>query len=423
MIVPRSFRVLRHRDFALVQVGNAVSNLGTWMQYVGLGWATRELTDSTLVLGLAFASQFTPFLFVTPIAGVVADRYDRRRVVLAMNLFMAVPPIVIGLMVARGTITVAWLLVLSLILGTANAMAAPASQAVVPALVPAAELPQAVGFQTTAMNLARIAGPSVGGVAIGAWGLDWAFYLNGLSFLAVVVAWAAVRPEGTRATGVAAEPFLSSLRRGAAYARSETVIRRLVMLSGVLALFPYHAALMPVIARDVLDGGVSAYGMLSSATGFGAVVGAFIATEINTDRQRRLTITNGAMAAGLAIVALSFSRNLTLSVCCLAVFGLGFFSFMAPSTTVIMMMTPDGYRGRVLGLFTMVNTGGVPIAAVTGGLLSAWLGPTTTVLIGGTAMASFAIWFAASRSLRLLGAPSPPGEADQPLSGVSPSTS
>ncbi len=409
MKLPRSLRVLRHRDYALVQIGNGVSNLGTWMQYVGLGWATRELTDSSFVVALAFASQFAPFLFLTPIAGVVADRYDRRRLVIVTNLIMAVPPIVIGLMVSRGTITVAWLLVLSVILGMANAMSAPAAQAVIPALVPLAEVPQAIGFQSTAQNLARIAGPSVGGLAIGAWGLDWAFYLNSFSFLGVVAAWAAVRPSGTRAEVHSAESFLTRLRQGAAYAWAQPLIRRLVLLAGALSLFPYHAPLMPVIARDVLNGGVSAYGLLSSATGIGAVAGAFIASEINTDRQRRIAITFGSISAGLGIVVFSQSRNLTLSACCLAVFGLGYFLFMAPSTTVVMMIAPDEYRGRVMGLFAMITVGGVPIASVSAGLLGAWLGPTKTVLIGATVMAGFSIWFAAARSLRLLGAP--PGSA------------
>jgi MFS family permease len=399
-LVPRSFRVLRHRDFALVQVGNFVSNLGTWMQYVGLGWATRDLTSSTFVLGLTFAAQFGPSLVLSPISGVVADRLDRRRATMVGNALMAGPPLATALLIAGDGLTVARLLLLTTLGGVLQAMTFPASVAVVPRLVPHAEIAQAVSFTSAATNMARIAGPSIGGLAIRIGGVSWAFALNGLSFLAVVVAWVAVRPEGTQAEARAREPFFHGLREGVRYARRDVGLRRLLVLNAVLSLFVFHAPLMPVFARDVLDGGVSAYGVLTTATGVGAVLGACVAGELLTDRRRRGAIGVGAVLSSASLVLFAASRVLLLSAACLVAFGLGYFLLAATTTTVVMLAVEDDYRGRLMGLLQMASVGGVPIAGLVGGLLGSALGAPATVALGSSLMLAYALWFVASRALR-----------------------
>lgn len=392
--LPRSLQVLRHRDYALVQVGNAVSNLGTWMQYVAIGWTLVQLTSWPFAVSMSFVAQFGPALVLSPLTGVVADRFDRRRTVMLGNLFMALPPLVIAWLVAHDRIGIRSLLLLAGLGGVGLAFTNPASNAVLPALVPAAEVHQAVTFGATAVNVMRVLGPSVGGFAIARWGPDWAFTLNGISFLAVVVAWMLVRPANTRPAAHPGEGFLTRLREGMRYAMARRALRRLLGLNAVVATFVFHAPLMPLFAVSVLGGDAHTLTVLTTATGVGAVVGAFLAGELRSDARRAFVVSFGALACSGALVVFSRSRSLLLSCSCLVLFGLGYFLFLATSQSMLVMTVHDEYRGRVQGLLGTVSIGGVPIAAVLAGWFGSWFSPPTAVLIGALVMLACALWFA-----------------------------
>jgi MFS family permease len=351
---------------------------------------------------LTFASQFGPALLLSPVSGAVADRFDRRRLTMLGNGLMAVPPLVTAALLATDHISVGGLLVLTTLGGVLQAMTFPASVAVVPQLVSELEVPQAISFTSAATNLARVVGPSIGGLAIRVGGVSWAFALNGCSFLAVVLAWLFVRPEGTRAPSRHREPFLRNLREGLRYARHTPGLRGLLLLNAVMSLLVFHAPLMPVFARDVLHGGVSTYGVLTTATGVGAVLGASVAGEIMTDRRRRWAIGVGAVLSSGALVGFSASRALALSTACLVGFGIGWFLLAATTTTVLMLVAEDAYRGRLMGLLQMATTGGVPVAGLLGGALGNALGAPGTVALGSSLMLAYSLWFVASRGLRLV---------------------
>jgi MFS family permease len=395
-LLPRSVRVLRHRDFAFVQLGNAVSNLGTWMQYVGIGWALSGLTRWPLALGMSFVAQFGPSFVLGPVAGAAADRFDRRRIVIISTVASALPAAAIGLLITRGELTIGRLLFLATLGGIAQAFTQPAATAIVPRLVPAEEIHEAVTFTSAAVNLARVAGPSIGGAAIRLWGLDWAFYLNAISFLGVIVAWAFVRPSGTRVSAAErAEPYLQRLRAGVAYASREPLVRDLLLLNAVIAAFLFHAPLMPDFARVVLHGDEFTFSLLTTATGVGAVVGAFLAGEIHSDAMRRRVTAIAAVVSPIALLVFASSRRVGLSVACLVVFGLGYFLFLATSQSLIILVTPDDYRGRVMGLFGMASIGAVPIAGLAGGAVASWLGTPQAVTVAAAITLVFTAWQAA----------------------------
>ena len=398
--IPHSFRVLRHRDYALVQLGNAVSNLGTWMQYVAIGWTLVNLTTWPFAVSMSFVAQFGPSLVLSPLSGVVADRFDRRHTVIAGNFFMALPPLAIGWMVSQGRITIPWLLVLAAVGGVGLSMTSPASSAVLPALVPATEVHQAVTFGATATNLARVVGPSVGGFAIAHWGLDWAFYANGRSYFAVVIAWFFVRPANTRPAVHESEPFLTRLVKGLRYAWSNRILRRLLILNAVVATFVFHAPLMPLFARQVLHGDAHTLTVLTTATGVGAVLGAFLAGELRDQHRRAFAVSFGALACPIAIGLFSTSRSLWPSSACLVLFGLGYFLFLATSQSMLIMMVADEFRGRVQGLLGMVSIGGVPLAAILAGWAGSWFSPTGAVSLGAGVMLAFGVWFVMTGGVR-----------------------
>jgi predicted MFS family arabinose efflux permease len=399
-LLPRSLRVLRHRDFALVQLGTGVSAIGTWMQYVALAWGIRQLTSWPFAIALSLVAQFTPSLLLSPIAGSIADRFDRRRVVIIGNLVMIGPAVAIGVLVTLRAQTILWLLGLAAVGGAAQAMTQPATSAIVPQIVPPDEIAQAIAGSSVIANVTRIVGPSLGALAINQLGLASAFYVNGLSFLGVVVAWLWVRPTPSRAEHH--ESFGKQTREGLLYAKSNPQVLQLLLLAVVMSAVVFQSALLPVIASTVLHSGAGGFGLLQSAGGPGAILGAVVAGEIITDRRRRVALVGGALLVGGGYALVAVSRSLWLTAGGVAVFGFSFFLVNAIGQTVLLTATPAQYRGRVMGLFSMVTVGGIPVAALVGGALGSWLGPTQAVGVAAVIVFAYAMWFLITGAFRVV---------------------
>lgn len=411
--IPRSLLVLRHRDFALVQLGNGVSQIGTWGQYIALGWAIRQLTSSPFAVALSLVAQFLPFLLLAPFGGALADRMNRRTLVVFGNLAAVPPAIALGILTATGEQTVPLLLGLAAIGGVATALTQPAMSAVVGEIVPTAELPEAIASITVVANITRIAGPTLGAVVISAWGLQWAFLLNALSFFAVVVAWAFVRTQ-LRAHRTH-EPFFEQLRLGMQFARADEQIGFLLTVTLVVTLVVFHAALLPVITTDLLHAGSSGFALLTTATGVGAVGGALFAGEFVTDGRRRLAIAGALGVNACMFLVIATSRNLLVTSLALVGYGFAFFSSMTVMQGLLIAVSPDAFRGRVMGLYSMIATGAVPVTALVGGGLASWLGPGGTVAIAAVVLVVLLVWILATHRLRLVHFDLAAQDADDPF--------
>ncbi len=398
--LPRSILVLRHRDFALVQVGNGVSQLGTWGQYVALGWAIRELSGWPFAVSLSLVAQFLPFLLLSPVGGALADRLPRRRIVVIGNVCAVPSSIALGVLVATGNQTIPLLLVLAALGGIATALTQPAMTAVIGEIVPQDELPEAVASMSIINNLTRILGPSLAALVISAWGLQWAFYLNALSFFAVVVAWAFVRTV-TRAHETH-EPLRRQLKLGLQYARGDRQIGFLLLVTFVVTFVVYHAALMPIIVTDLLHEGTSGYALIQTTTGLGAIFGAIVAGEFLSDRRRRIAIGASLFVIACMYVIIATSRQLSITATALLGFGFAYFVLSTVTQGLLIAGAPDEFRGRVMGLYTMMTAGGVPIAALFGGALGSIFGPAEAVGLAAVVMFAFLAWVLASRKLRLV---------------------
>ena len=401
------YRVLRHRDFRLIAAGNTVSQLGFWAQYVAVGWAASSLTRSQFLITLAFSAQFWPALVFSPLAGLFADRHDRRRLVMFGNLAMAVPPLVIGLLIQNGAITLLSLVALVFVGGIGQAFTQPATVAFIPALVPPEDVPAAIAANAGLTNSTRIIGPTVAGLAIAAWGVGWGFHLNAASFLAVTVACILVRtrPQPRPRSGAGT---MADLRSGLAYARSNPVVTRLVALMASISFLLMHAALMPIFARRVLHGGVSTYGLLSAAPGVGFVVGAVAMSWLYTGRRQRGALVVGAWGIGLALLVVAASRSIPLTVVALGAFGACQFTVNTTATTMLVGASEDAFRGRVMGLFMMLSVGVIPVNSVVAGGLASLLGaPLTVGLCGATVLVATGL-FCATGSLQAIRAASSP---------------
>jgi MFS family permease len=388
------FRALRHRDFRLFFIGQGISLTGTWMQQVAMSWLVYRLTGSAFALGaIAFASQFPSFL-LAPIAGVVADRHRRHRIVVTTQSLALVEASILTVLVLTGTVQVWHIIVLSAVLGIVNAFDIPARQSLFVKLVEGPEdLANAIALNASMFNMARLTGPAVAGVLIGVVGEGPVFAINAASYIAVLVslfrmdAAKAERPERQSRA-------LSHLREGFRYAFGFPPIRAILTLLALTSLLgmPY-VVLLPVFASDVLGGGPQTLGFLMSAAGLGALGGALYLASRSSVRGLGRVIAIAVTVFGAGLIAFSFSRSQPLSIALLLVTGFGMMVQSASSNTVLQTIVDEDKRGRVMSLYTMAFMGMAPFGSLLAGTLASNIGAPATVMIGGFACLAAAAWF------------------------------
>jgi len=391
-----ALRALRHRNYRLFFSGQLVSLVGTWMTNVATSWLVYRLTGSPFLLGaVSFASQIPNFV-LGPVAGVLVDRWERRRVLVCTQVLAMLQSAALAALTLGHWITVVEVLFLAAVQGLINAFDMPARQAfVVEMIEDRADLPNAIALNSSMFNAARLLGPSIGGVIIAAIGEGWCFAGDALSYVAVIAALLAmrVRPRPQRMRGdtrVAGE-----LREGWRYVVGSPAIRAILILLGTVSLFgmPY-AVLMPVFASRVLHGGPHTLGFLMAATGVGALVGAiYLATRTSVlGLGRRLPWMVSLFGAGL--IAFSLSRWLWLSLVLLVFTGFGFMVQMASSNTLLQTLVDDDMRGRVMSFYTMAFMGTAPFGSLLAGAAAQRFGAPVTLAVAGALLLVVAGWFA-----------------------------
>ena len=402
-------RSLRHRNFRLFFFGQGVSLIGTWMQSVAMPWLVYTLTGSAMLLGVVgFTGQILTFV-MAPVAGVMADRWNRHRLVLGAQVLATAQALALAALTLTGAIEVWHIIVLSLFAGLVRGFEIPTRQAfVVEMLEDRRDLPNAIALNSLMVNGARLVGPALAGAVIAVAGEGWCFLLNGLSFLAVIAALLAMRIR-PRAIEPAANNLLQDLKEGVLYAARSAPIRSVLLLLCLVSLMgvPY-TVLMPIFAKDILQGDSYTMGFLLGSVGVGAVGGAlWLASRKNADGMGR-TIALAAGAFGAGLVAFSLSRSLWLSLPLLAWTGFGMMLQMASSNTLLQTVVEENKRGRVMSFYTMAFMGMGPFGSLLAGSLAEALGAPRTVLLGGLVTVAAALVFAA-RLPRLRGEAQPAG--------------
>jgi MFS family permease len=379
-----ALRALRHRNFRLFTYGQSISVIGSWMQQVAMGWLVYRLTNSALLLGLvAFASQ-SPVFFFGPIAGVIADRANRHRVIIAMQALMMVESAVLAYLVFTGKVEYWHVLALSTVFGIVNAFEIPARQAFLLEMVKSREdLPNAIALNSSMFNGARLIGPAIAGFIIAAFGESVAFIINAVSYVAVLLALFAMQVEPRERKQIRGKLF-SSLRAGFAYGFRFLPIRVVLNLVAAAALFgvPF-TVLLPVFAVEVLSGDARTLGFLMSATGVGALSGALYLAARPSVRGLSAVIAGSAFLFGASLVAFGFSRTLWLSLISLAVGGFGMMVLMAASNTFLQTVADDDKRGRIVSMYTMAYIGAAPFGSLMAGAIAQRAGAALTIALGG----------------------------------------
>ncbi|PKO22536.1 MAG: MFS transporter [Chloroflexi bacterium HGW-Chloroflexi-1] len=389
---PTTFTSLRYPNCRRWFIGQALSLMGTWMQLVAQGWLVYDLTGSKLALGMISFVGTVPTLFLMLPAGAISDRMPRRRMLLITQTAMMAFALILALLTATRVLQVWHIAALAFGLGIANSFDAPARQALAVDMVEdRRDLQNAIALNATVFNMARVVGPAVGGLVLAALGAAWCFALNGLSFLAVLIALVGMRmPDVVGSSRT--ERLTDQVKAGLRYTWGSTAIRTVVALVGVSSLFAMsYSVLMPVYAVDVLHVGEAGLGALNAAVGAGALVGSLAVATLSKSTHKGLQLTIGSLIFPLALLAFAFSRSFPLSLVWLGVAGFGFVIQNATSNTLVQSLVSDELRGRVMSVYTLMFSGAAPFSALLAGGLAQTLGPTAAVVIGAGVFLLFAL--------------------------------
>jgi predicted MFS family arabinose efflux permease len=358
------FGALQARDYRLLWLGMLVSNVGSWMQLVALGWQVYLLTDSPFYLGLVGLARALPVFVFALVGGVVADRFDRRHVMLAANLVSMVCAALLGVLTLSGQATVWAVIALAFVTAGAFAFEVPARQSLIPDLVPRQHMVNAIGLNGAAFNAASVVGPSLAALAIDWFGLGWAYLANSASFLAVNLALLLMKAAPRPALG-SSHGMLGTLLEGLRYVGRTPLM--LVLLSSVailsLLVRPY-VQLMPVFARDVLGGDATNLGLLLATAGIGALGGSLAVAYFGSFPGRGLVLLLMGGLFALSIVGFSMSRSVVLSAVLTMLSGFASTFYLASTNSMLQINARAGLRGRVVSLYSLVVMGFMPLGSM-----------------------------------------------------------
>lgn len=388
LMVARTFTALRHRNFRLFWFGQLISLIGTWMQSIGQAWLVLELShNNPLALGIVGALQFLPVLIFSLFGGVIADRWPKRRVLLCTQSSAMLLAFILFVLVAMHVVQIWHIFFLATLLGTSNAVDMPTRQAFVVEMVGHEDVMNAVALNSSLFNTARIIGPGIGGLLIGWLGVAPLFLLNGISFIAVVLGLAMMRPgellpiaRTKRGSGLRSS--LEQLGEGLRYVRQTAIMLTIVLLVAAVGTFALNFnVILPLFAADILKVGASGYGWMSAIQGAGSLIAALVIAATGRKPRMSVLLISG-VALALCEIGFACSRIYPLSLLLLAGSGFATIAFSATANTALQTGSPDHLRGRIMGLYVVVWGGTTPIGNLfTGGLARIW-GPTFALIAG-----------------------------------------
>jgi MFS family permease len=389
-----TIRSLNHRNFQLFFSGQMISLVGTWMDNVAEAWLVYRLTGSSLLLGtVTFASQIPVFL-LAPVSGMVADRFNRRKVVIATQVASMVFAFILAMLTLTKRVTVMQVIVLAALMGVVNAFDIPARQSFLVEMVGREDLMNAIALNSSMFNGARIIGPAIAGILVAAFGEGWCFLANSISYIAVIAGLLMMRLPHKPPAAKIASP-LEHMAEGFRFVRNTAPIRALLLLIGVVSLvaMPY-SVLMPVFAAKILHGNARTLGILMGATGVGAMSGALLLASRRGVGGLGRWVAIACGCFGTALILFSFSRWWMLSAFLLVGVGFSMMTQMSASNTLVQAMVPDRLRGRTMAVYSMMFMGMAPFGALMSGAAADRIGAPRTVAIGGVLAILGAIAFA-----------------------------
>ena len=395
------FRALKHRNFQLFMMGQLISLIGTWMQNTAQQWLVYRLTGSAALLGLfGFASQF-PMLGLAWMGGYVGDRYNRHRGVITTQSISMVLAFVLAILTWTHHIKTWHLIAIAFLVGIVNAFDVPIRQAFFVHMVGQNDLPNAIALNSSIFNGARVVGPAIAGFTIVLIGEAWCFFLNGISFVAVLIALLMMRIPRTEPNAVGESPVRSFVD-GFRFAMMDVPIRSALLLLSLLSLFGLqYSVFLPIYASDILHGGARTLGLLMSAAGVGAVLGALQFAARTEYKGLARWIAATCTTCAVCLLLFSYANSFWLCAVVLFVVGFAATSQMAATNTIIQQRVPDEMRSRLMAVYATMFMGVQPIGALLAGFTAKHIGAPHTLLLFGFAVLTGSLVFVARVAMKV----------------------
>ena len=391
-VLRRVFKAFQYRDFRLMWIGACTSSIGTWMQSVAEGWLVYRLSHSAFLLALDQFLGGIPIFLFSLIGGVVADRMERRKILLGSQYLQMASAAVLTILVATGYVRVWHILCLSFVSGFAQAFGGPAYQALIPTLVEREDMPNAIALNSIQFNVAVMVGPALAGQALGRLGEKWCFGLNAISFLAPIISLSIIRtrflPVKTK------ESVFASLKQGIQFARQQSSMGALIVLAFCMtALSMPMRTYLPVFVKDIFHRGPETFGNLLALMGLGSICGSLGVASAGNIRRKGLIALGALFCLGAGISGFALSKALPMSEAFLVLVGASMMAVFATVNSLVQLITTNEMRGRVMSVYNFAFRGGMPM----GNLLSGWLVPLFTaplvLSVNGFLLIALALYF------------------------------
>ncbi|MEG6567578.1 MFS transporter [Thermoanaerobacterium saccharolyticum] len=379
------FPALKHRNFRLFWFGQMISLIGTWMQNIGQDWLVLKLTNSAFLLGVVSALQFLPMLFLSLFAGVVIDRLPKRKILIFTQTSLMVTALALATLTALNAINYWEILVLATIVGFINTIDNPARQSFIIDLVGKEDLMNAISLNSSIFNAARIIGPGIAGVLIGLLGYALCFYLNALSFIAVITGLILIDVKMNKSRAMLKkEDVIADIKEGLLYIKNTPIIFATILMMAVLSTFAINFnVLVPVFAKNILNQNSTGYGFLMSSMGVGALIGALILASLSKKGAKPFYLILGGCGLCVFQILIGFQSYYWLTTILLALSGFSMITFSASANTTVQLNSSNKFRGRVMSVYSLVFGGVTPIGAIYAGSLAEKVGAHMTFVISG----------------------------------------
>jgi MFS family permease len=388
----RAFAAFKYRDFQILWFGAFTSTVGNWMQKVAQSWLVFDLTKSSFYLGLDDFLGQLPILLFTLVGGVVADRHDRRHVILGSQLVQMATAFTLAGLLFWDAMRVEYILLLSFIAGLGQAFGGPAYQALIPSLVEKKDLPNAIALNSIQFNLARVFGPLLAGATLAAWGGAACFGLNGLSYLVVIVALLSMTIKHVKPAEK--KPMMDEMRGGLRYAKGEPAIVALTVLGGLTTFLGLPLlTFLPVFAKDVFQGDINRFSHMMAFSGAGAVCGALITAWLGRFRHMGWTLLAIQALFGILVTAFALSRVIWLSDALLFLTGATLLMTFSMTSSLVQLIVPDHLRGRVMSIYMVAFRGGMPLGSLAAGYAASLTSAPFVLAVNGGLILCVAIYF------------------------------
>jgi MFS family permease len=392
---PQGLRAFRHRNFTLYWIGQVISFSGSWVQSVAQGWLVFKLTGSALDLGIVGASSTLPTLILGLPAGAIADRYNKRKMVIITQTLAMIQAFILAALTYTGAVRVWHVMILAVFIGAVNAFDTPIRHSMIVEMVDndKNDVMSAVSLGSAAFNGARVIGPALAGVILAAVGMANCFLINAISYVAALIALLMMTAHKFQ-THEQETPMLAQIKEGLHHVIHNNLIRDLLIMTGISGLFGGQmGTVMPIFAAKVFNMGPKGLGLLMASTGVGALVGAVGTTILGHHFRQRTMVLFGGILSACGLLGFSYSPNFHMAMIILVMMGLGTMLFMAVSNSIIQEAAPDLLRGRVISLRIFVLAGLSPIGALLIGFLAQHFGVRHAVSIAGAACLLVALYY------------------------------